>query len=102
MPKLDRIPKQFYRDLDKWINQGCPLDNQYHWLPYQGICSAWRAWGRYHNRPAFSTDLEQVFIAAGLDAFTPFNPPKYRIPYWRESHKFTNPARLAWIKEHAK
>lgn len=102
MSKLNHIPKQFYRDLDKWINQGCPFDNQYHWLPSRGICSAWRAWGKYHNRPAFYTDLEPAFTAAGLNAFAPFNQPEYSIPYMKESHKFTNQARLAWIKEHAK
>lgn len=102
MPKLNHIPRQFYRDLNKWINQGCPHDNQYYWFPSQGICSAWRAWGEYHNRPASYKDLEPVFIAAGLNAVTPFNPPGCEIPYRAESHKFTNPARLAWIREHTK
>ncbi len=102
MNKSNHIPRQFYRDLQKWIKQGCPQDNPYYWMPTRGICAAWIQWGIIHNRSTSYLDLASVFSAAGLNKLTPFNPPEYGIQFGYETCKFTNPARLAWIKEHCK
>jgi hypothetical protein len=103
-------PQAFYNAIWNWIQQGCPLDNPYGFLPTVGLCSNIRGYttwvsGTWKEKVSFQRTMLEAIQAIDGTGY-PFNPPnpkrpndKYT-PYQAERDKYTNPARLAWIKKH--
>lgn len=97
--------KQFYTELQAWIDAGFPEHAHFH--PNMGLCSNLNDWIEFNQYDddifhALNTELTQQFIAAGLNNVFPFNPisvhgkTTYTIGF-----KYDNEARLTWVKEHA-
>ena len=85
----------FYRDMQDWIDAGCRYDHL-AFRPSNTLCAnAWE-WDEVHtyNQRCTAAQLCGQFGEAGLSMVFPFGP--------RETSPYTNPARLAWIKEHVK
>lgn len=90
-----RTLKQFYRQMQAWIDDGCPEHEVFS--RRCGLCvnlASW-AWG-----DDFNFDLKNQFDEAGLHRRHPFNGGNPE-QYLNELDRYKNPARLAWIKEHA-
>ena len=98
----ESILKDFYKDLLTWINEGCPEDNIYNFKVSKGLCSSFLEWTRKNYPKDIFTlgEFSDPFAKEGLDRAYPFNPGLRE--YIHEQNKYTNPARLNWIKEHAK
>lgn len=94
--------KQFYRDLQEWLETGRPrhktFDQQY------GLCCNAAYYGdNFFNDSSLEEEQADMFAAAGLCTEYPFNDGDHD-SYMQESRSgdlFQNPTRLAWIKEHA-
>lgn len=86
-----------------WIDTG---DNPYGFKTTDGLCNNILLFIAPENqnfkyRYAILELLGKQFIAAGLDEFEPFHSDQV----WDEGFYplvYKNPARLKWIKEHAK
>lgn len=98
----------FYRDLQAWINEGCPVENDHHFRKDRGLCANLDKWCMFdyemshEHSLALDKELEEQFIEAGLNAYYPFNKAN-RIFFKEECDNWTmfeNPERLAWIKNH--
>ena len=96
--------KSLYRLMQAWIDSDFTLELTE--IPNRdkayGLC--WHL-GSYvgHASPAH-LEMKEQFITAGLDEYHPFNNGnslKHDAETGR-NHRYTNPLRLAWIKEHAK
>lgn len=94
--------KQFYIDLQKWIDSGFPEHHSF--LPSLGICNNLGWYCVHFNLDLNKTksDLTSQFAAAGLDTQVPFNKDFRDFQIEKEDCKtYKNPARLAWIKKQA-
>ena len=88
--------RQFYRDIQKWIKEGCPEHRIF--LPTIGICSNYADWCIFYNRTKYN--MGDQFIKKGYhSAAYPFNSTL--TDFLGEQNKYTNPKRLNWIKFHA-
>ena len=94
---------RFYKDLSTWIDQGYPTYNEWRFSPNIGICGNLYIWGierdlRDQEIVQLLDEFKAQILNKHLDPEYPFNgiPPAYV----NEENKFTNPRRLAWIKEH--
>ena len=96
------ILKDFYKDLLTWINEGCPEYNTYNFETYSGLCTSFKKWilKTYPDDVFWLDEFTYTFVKEGLDRAYPFNPSCKE--YINKQNKYTNPARLNWIKEHAK
>ena len=96
------ILKDFYKDLLTWINEGCPEYNTYNFQPHVGLCTSFKKWvlKTYPDDVFWLDEFTYTFVKEGLDRWQPFNQ-SYK-EYINKQNKYTNPARLNWIKEHAK
>lgn len=92
------VQRQFYRDIQKWINEGMKNHPIFH--RSIGLCSAYRYWIRYTGNKRHN--IVNDFTTAGLHHIFPFNEnvPDYNKERMAYS-TYMNPRRLAWIKEHA-
>lgn len=88
--------KQFYREIQAWIDAGCPEHDVFY--KDDGICIQLELWPSYHED--LSSKMKQSFRMSGLDEVYPFNEGSPE-DYLAEEDYYKNPARLAWIKEHA-
>lgn len=93
---------QFYREIQEWIDSGCPEYRPF--LNHVGLCDSLESWC-IRTFPERLVDLEleltNQFAESALDDDYPFNATR---SYWEETTKKTvykNHARLAWIKAHA-
>ena len=107
------ILKQFYKDLQAWIDAGFPVHRSFK-IEY-AVCSQLIAYtkdaGYYgYIRDVTCEELKREFREAGLDTIYPFNPvagnepdlgKSYNEEFARETFYF-NEARLNWIWEHSK
>ena len=92
------VQRQFYRDIQKWINEGMKDHPIFH--KFVGLCSTYHYWSSYTGNEIH--DIKTDFETAGLHPYFPFNEnlrdyDKERIA----DLTYMNPLRLAWIKEHA-
>lgn len=89
---------RFYIELQAWIDGGCKEHECFH--HWRGLCGNVAEWQRI-NAPEYTgyfrlwDALGRQFKSAGLDQDHPFPSLGSKTKY------YTNPARLAWIKEHA-
>ena len=111
--KAKEILKQFYKDLQAWIDAGFPVHRSFK--IEHAVCSQLIAYtkdaGYYgYIRDVTCEELKREFREAGLDTIYPFNPvagnepdlgKSYNEEFARETFYF-NEARLNWIWEHSK
>ena len=107
------ILKQFYKDLQAWINAGFPVHRSFK--IDRAVCSQLIAYtkdaGHYgYIHDVTCEELKREFREAGLDTVYPFNPvpgnendlgKSFDEEFARETFYF-NEARLNWIWEHSK
>ena len=107
------ILKQFYKDLQAWINAGFPVHRSFK--IERAVCSQLMTYTEDAGHYGYILDvtceeLKREFLEAGLCAVYPFNPVEesepdlgksYNEEFARETFYF-NEARLNWIKEHSK
>lgn len=103
---MDNAPQdtliRFYREFQEWVEAEFPGS-----IPFAadyGLCANLAFWLEDNNcGDQFCIGVpkaqSQSYIDAGLDEAYPFNDADN--PYNLECDKYTNPARLAWIKEWA-
>ena len=94
---------RFYKDLSTWIDQGCPISNEWRFDAICGICHNLTTWGieKGLNNQEIDWILDELktqLLHESLDPTYPFD--NNHANYIKEENKFTNPWRLAWIKEH--
>lgn len=94
---------RFFKDLSTWIDQGCPIYNEWRFDTICGICGNLHMWGIRKDLSNEEIDrlldeLRAQLINEYLDPEYPFNSTPAAYVY--EENKFTNPWRLEWIKEH--
>lgn len=97
--------KEFYQDIQDWVDQGCPTYNYYAFSTGVGLCTNLLGWSykKELNSGLLQKQLEAEFIQAKLPPNYPFN--------WGDGDDYTkeviyrsmynNSRRLQWIKEHA-
>ena len=110
--------KQFYKDMQAWIDEGCYCPDQYDTnFPntIRGLCDNLDYWTKQHNIAVkdftkLRYELQTQFEAAGLHKLYPFNcdgkhPGTEHLPFYADEigkkHCYTNPLRLAWVKRGA-
>lgn len=92
----------FYREVQAWVDEGCP--DRVDLMSVVGLCGNLSNWLAKQGLPNDAIDLiyqeqSRLFEAAGLAPDYPFNEDD--CDYDLEINKYRQPARLAWIKEHA-
>lgn len=85
--------KQFFAALQAWIDEGCP-DGRIFSI-HSGVCFNASIWSDERLDKELSSLLKKEFG----DCLTPFNYITSQPSYFSELNKFTNPARLAWIRK---
>lgn len=92
--------KQFYVEMQEWIDAGCPSEGE-KFDPDYGLCYNCIRFGGVQ----LQGELNLQFKDAGLSTVFPFNEdPELKDSYGDErlyGTIYENPARLAWIKKHA-
>lgn len=94
--------KQFYREIQGWIDGG---ETPEWFKPSFALCKNLDRFANYRGFNLLSLDLEMMeqFQRRSLSIAFPFNYGIWSIMGEAEAGKvYKNPARLAWIKEHAK
>jgi len=92
---------RFYIELQAWIDGGCPDYEPF--VVTQPICDNLLDWIRQRD----GTDevhglIYEQFVEAGLRPYNPFDPNHDAfMDAMEKGTLYANPARLAWIKEHA-
>lgn len=92
----------FYQAIQKWIDEGCPWENKF-FSPKFGICAnllnCCEEMGNPFNWYVLREELFTQFTDARLNEKFPFDESydAFRFSF----HKYTNPKRLDWIKQHA-
>lgn len=90
--------KQFYIEMQKWIDGGCGEHEIFR--TYNSLCDTLLHWSS--NGHALRKDMVKSFITAELNEKYPFNKnPDHWAGENLDATIYENPARLAWIKEHA-
>lgn len=93
----------FYRDYAAWLDAGAPRNDIF--FKRYGLCFCLRRWLEANGvREYLKCDMDLQFIEAGLDPFFPFNDGEVK-GYQKENKNHSchlNPARVAWVREHAK
>lgn len=93
---------QFYREIQAWIDAGCPRHAVFS--KSLGLCASVYNWAAkqfsHIVKNNICDELDIQFIDAGLEDFFPFNNCDF---YHEAAYEalYNNPARLAWIKAHA-
>ena len=86
--------RQFFRDIHKWIKEGCPKENTHHFSPKAGLCTNYKAWCVKHNK-------QRVQKPFHFEGWYPFNANS--VHYNSESEYtiiYQNAKRLAYIKKY--
>lgn len=96
--------KNFYKAIQTWIDNGCPEDNQHYFVIYVGLCNnlEWLGGERIIENCKLRWEMVEQFRAAGLSPAYPFGGHEELMKEKESRTIYSNPARLAWIKEHAK
>lgn len=92
----------FYQALWDWIQSNF-LNNPNEFEANCGLCSAIWDWHvakdfTHESGVSLKEEMKQQFEDAGLDIQYPFDAQSW--DYANTVNKFTNPKRLAWIKNH--
>lgn len=90
--------KQFYRELQAWIEAGCPEGSPFETC--QPICDNLMDWECENDTNGVGELIREQFEAAGLHPHYPFDKSADIFGKDGVNH-YENPARLAWIKAHA-
>lgn len=99
----------FYRDLQAWIDAGCPEPNPHFFRKRRGLCANLDAWCEkqhdlsYEQWRVLDLELTSSFQEAGLDICYPFNEGS-RMQFREEAYDlamYENPKRLEWVRNHA-
>lgn len=94
--------KQFYRDLQAWIEGGQPHSGGL--VKCAGLCFNLNMWAERNNVAATQIlqELQAQFIVRGLLDDYPFDASDKAYEQAAKNDEiYKNPARIAWIKEHA-
>lgn len=102
MNRHERKLKQFYKEIAKWVKDGCPKHKSFK--KYYGLCSNLTTW--LHNLPWYQRWLydaeyiqryqENMFYGVYGTAAFPFGSEAYSEERLQGSH-YQNEARLAFI-----
>lgn len=90
---------RFYKDLDTWIKDGTPSNDEMYFLIDVGICGNLRRWCDANNYEGDKTfELKSILheeLRNDLGAYVfPFDTFKQ---YWAEPNKYTNEKRVSYI-----
>ena len=89
----------FYLAMQEWVDDGCPIENEWRFYRDMGICTNLK---KYDNSLEFCRILKKSFYLNGLSETHPFN--KNQIHYYNECASdsvYSNKFRLEWIKKHS-
>lgn len=90
--------KEYYKSIQKWIDSGCPDKSPYY--IGVGLCNNIKVYaGTYSKHISLVSEMKAQFILADLDIAYPFNESSF--DYHTEQQKYTNQARLDWVKLHS-
>lgn len=98
----EQVLKDFYKDINKWVEEGCPAYADSGYTCFVGLCSnlvgyCFNIQYKYHG---VLNIMHQQFVDAGLHGRMPFsNPDEYERETFHDMYE--NTKRLAWIKDHA-
>lgn len=87
--------RQFFRDIHKWIKEGCPRLNDHQFRSDVGLCGNYQLWCDSGNKQKAQKPFQFV-------KNSPFNLSLYQ--YSVEAYNETiyqNAERLAYIKKHS-
>lgn len=93
---------KFYKEIQQWIDGGCKAHKAFY--ACGGLCLNLRQWwlcqqnGSFKHFARLRNELSQQFLESGLDTYSPFDKDDF---YCFEENKYTNPARLQWIRDHS-
>ena len=88
--------RQFFRDINKWIKDGCPKRNAHNFDPTVGLCLNYKAW-------CFTSNKQRAWRPFHFVGYFPFNSDDSS-HYHNEARCakiYQNAGRLAYIKKHA-
>lgn len=88
--------RQFFRDINKWIKDGCQTRNAHNFDPTVGLCSNYETW-------CFIGNKQRARKPFHFDGHLPFNSNDSS-HYCNESDRakiYQNAERLAYIKKHS-
>ena len=92
----EHAQRQFFRDIKKWIKEGCPKRNAHKFDPTVGLCLNYKAW-------CFTGNKQRARRPFHFDGSFPFNSGDFS-HYHNEAHRakiYQNAERLAYIKKHS-
>ena len=88
--------RQFFRDIHKWIKDGCPTRNAHNFDPTVGLCMNYEAW-------CFVGNKQKARKPFHFNSSFPFNSNDFG-HYCKETNRaktYQNVERLAYIKKHS-
>jgi len=95
------VLKEFYCELEEWINEGCPHHEVFN--PMRALCSTLLHWSRnkQHNWKVTNVlyTLQQYWFIkeCGINSQYPFGKESYRVEAVTTGH-YTNQKRLNFIR----
>lgn len=96
--KIKKPQRQFFRDINKWIKEGCPSHRTF--FRFGGLCTNYKDWCIDNHKKHHSMKL--YFHHLGYDSIIhPFDETLNDIlEAINHCTIFENPKRLAFIKKH--
>lgn len=86
--------RQFFRDIHKWIKDGCPKENTHHFSSTAGLCTNYNIWCFKHNKQPAQKPFH-------FEDSYPFNENSF---HYQSEIKYTtiyqNAKRLEYIKKY--
>lgn len=95
-----KVQRQFFRDINKWVKNGCPGDHPI-FSRYVGLCYNYAEWCKIKGKKDSS---RATHLTMGFNNSFPFNDGMYS-SYRAEIENdtlYNNPARLEFIKIHSR
>ena len=100
MQKQSAQLTQFYKDIQDWIDQGCPDENEFDFASFIGICGNVISWATITNNTSALEEFKNQLRTAFPGTIIPFNGVDGTQKYTQEDNKYINHLRLKWIKDH--
>ena len=86
--------RQFFRDIHKWIKEGCQEENTHYFSPNVGLCTNYKTWCFKHNKHRAQKPFH-------FDGSYPFNATvKHYFSEVEYTVIYQNAKRLAYIKKY--